>query len=84
MIAGGKLTTYRVMARDAVDAAAQSLLRRLDEGVRDSITERVPLLGAGGFEARTNQRVALARSSGLTSPGSTTCSAGSAASSTRC
>src|SRR4249919_2678007 len=25
MIAGGKLTTYRVMARDAVDAAAHSL-----------------------------------------------------------
>ena len=33
--------------------------------VRESITERVPLLGASGFEARTNQRVALARSSGL-------------------
>jgi glycerol-3-phosphate dehydrogenase len=61
MIAGGKLTTYRVMARDAVDAAAESI-----EGVvRDSITDRVPLLGASGFEARTNQRVALARSSGL-------------------
>ena len=61
MIAGGKLTTYRVMARDAVDAAAKSL-----EGkVGPSITHRVPLLGAGGFEARTNQRVALARSSGL-------------------
>src|SRR5680860_183908 len=61
MIAGGKLTTYRVMARDAVDAAAQSL----DADVRVSITDRVPLLGAAGFEARTNQRVALARSSGL-------------------
>ena len=67
LIAGGKLTTYRVMARDAVDAAAQSLREQgsLDEGVRDSITERVPLLGAAGFDARTNQRVALARSSGL-------------------
>jgi glycerol-3-phosphate dehydrogenase len=61
MIAGGKLTTYRVMARDAVDAAGQSL----DGEVRESITDRVPLLGASGFEARTNQRVALARSSGL-------------------
>ena len=67
LIAGGKLTTYRVMARDAVDVAAQSLREEgsLDEGVRASITERVPLLGAGGFDARTNQRVALARSSGL-------------------
>ncbi len=62
MIAGGKLTTYRVMARDAVDVAAQSL----PGGARESITDRVPLLGASGFEARTNQRVALARSTGLT------------------
>ena len=61
MIAGGKLTTYRVMAKDAVDMAARSL----DGTVRESITDRVPLLGASGFEARTNQRVALARSSGL-------------------
>ncbi|MEO7351233.1 MAG: glycerol-3-phosphate dehydrogenase/oxidase, partial [Marmoricola sp.] len=61
IIAGGKLTTYRVMARDAVDAATESL----DGEVRESITDRVPLLGASGFEARTNQRVALARSSGL-------------------
>ncbi len=61
MIAGGKLTTYRVMARDAVDAAAESI----DATVHESVTERIPLLGASGFEARTNQRVALARSSGL-------------------
>ncbi len=61
MIAGGKLTTYRVMAKDAVDAAAKSL----GEGGRESITDQVPLLGANGFAARTNQRVALARSSGL-------------------
>jgi glycerol-3-phosphate dehydrogenase len=61
MIAGGKLTTYRVMARDAVDAAAESL----DGRVGESITDRVPLLGASGFQARTSQRVALARSSGL-------------------
>ena len=63
MVAGGKLTTYRVMAQDAVDAAA-TVARR--SGARaTSITDRVPLLGAAGFEARTNQRVALARSSGL-------------------
>src|SRR6478736_5893683 len=61
MIAGGKLTTYRVMARDAVDAATASL----DAPVGKSITDRVPLLGASGFEARTNQRVALARTSNL-------------------
>ncbi|MCW2783643.1 MAG: glycerol-3-phosphate dehydrogenase [Marmoricola sp.] len=61
LIAGGKLTTYRVMARDAVDMAARSL----EGGVRPSITERIPLLGAHGFETRTNQRTALARTSGL-------------------
>ena len=61
IIAGGKLTTYRVMARDAVDAATESL----EGSVGASITDRVPLLGASGFEARTNQRVALARTSDL-------------------
>jgi glycerol-3-phosphate dehydrogenase len=64
MIAGGKLTTYRVVARDAVDVATRTLRPMLGE-VRASITDRVPLLGAQGFETRTNQRVALARSSGL-------------------
>ncbi|HEY1133390.1 MAG TPA: glycerol-3-phosphate dehydrogenase/oxidase [Nocardioides sp.] len=65
MIAGGKLTTYRVMAKDAVDAAAHSLTTGGSTGVRDSITDRVPLLGADGFETRSNQRVMLARRSGL-------------------
>jgi glycerol-3-phosphate dehydrogenase len=66
MIAGGKLTTYRVMARDAVDAAAaHSLDSTSDSPVRASITDRVPLLGADGYETRTNQRVHLARRSGL-------------------
>ncbi|MCY7395039.1 MAG: glycerol-3-phosphate dehydrogenase/oxidase [Nocardioides sp.] len=65
MIAGGKYTTYRVMARDAVDAAAHSLKTSLNQTVRDSITDRVPLAGADGFETRSNQRVMLARRSGL-------------------
>ncbi|KRF19134.1 glycerol-3-phosphate dehydrogenase [Nocardioides sp. Soil797] len=65
MIAGGKLTTYRVMARDAIDAAAHSLKTTVNLTVRDSITDRVPLVGADGFETRSNQRVLLARRSGL-------------------
>jgi glycerol-3-phosphate dehydrogenase len=67
MIAGGKLTTYRVMARDAVDAAVPFLDDNRDpsDRVPHSITDRIPLLGAAGFETRTHQRVALARSSGL-------------------
>lgn len=65
MIAGGKLTTYRVMARDAVDAAAHSLGTTTNASVRPSITDRVRLLGADGYETRANQRVLLARRSGL-------------------
>ena len=60
LIAGGKLTTYRVMGRDAVDLAVRDV-----PDVRGSITDRVPLVGASGFEARTNQRVAISRGSGL-------------------
>jgi glycerol-3-phosphate dehydrogenase len=65
MIAGGKLTTYRLMGRDAVDAAAHSLKTTLNLTIRDSITDRVPLLGAADWETRANQRVMLARRSGL-------------------
>jgi glycerol-3-phosphate dehydrogenase len=55
-IAGGKYTTYRVMAADAVDAAAEELPRR----VQPSCTDRVPLLGADGFFAMRNQIDTLA------------------------
>jgi glycerol-3-phosphate dehydrogenase len=60
LIAGGKLTTYRVMARDAVDVAVRGWA-----SVAPSHTERVALLGADGFLTRTNQRVGLSRRSGL-------------------
>ena len=46
-IAGGKYTTYRVMAADAVDAARVDL----GGGVPDSVTEQIPLLGAEGYHA---------------------------------
>ena len=61
MIAGGKYTTYRLMARDAVDAVAHGL----DQKVAPSCTDSVPLAGADGFIALWNSRHALARSSGL-------------------
>jgi glycerol-3-phosphate dehydrogenase len=60
-IAGGKYTTYRVMAADAVDAGAEELLRR----VAPSCTDRVPLLGADGFFAMQNQVETLAAEYGL-------------------
>lgn len=55
-IAGGKYTTYRVMAADAVDMAAKDIHAR----VSPSITERVPLLGAEGYFALVNQTLQLA------------------------
>jgi glycerol-3-phosphate dehydrogenase len=61
MIAGGKYTTYRVMARDAVDAVAHGL----DGKVAPSCTDQIPLAGADGYQALWNARHALARSSGL-------------------
>ena len=47
MIAGGKYTTYRLMAKDAVDAVAHGL----DGKVAPSCTDQVPLAGADGFQA---------------------------------
>jgi glycerol-3-phosphate dehydrogenase len=61
VVAGGKYTTYRVMAEDAVDRAAELL----DQQVAPCVTEDVPTLGAEGFSALWNRRHALATASGL-------------------
>jgi glycerol-3-phosphate dehydrogenase len=61
VVAGGKYTTYRVMAQDAVDEA----VRALDAKVPASVTAHVPLVGAEGFAALWNQRRSLAQRSGL-------------------
>jgi glycerol-3-phosphate dehydrogenase len=60
-VAGGKYTTYRVMARDAVDAAARGLGR----AVPPSRTEYVPLLGALGFAELWADRHVVAERAGL-------------------
>jgi glycerol-3-phosphate dehydrogenase len=60
-IAGGKYTTYRVMAADAVDKAVPDLPGR----VAPSITDKVPLLGADGYHALVNQADTLAARHGL-------------------
>lgn len=57
-VVGGKYTTYRVMAADAVDACP---LGRIPP----SCTENVPLLGADGWHALSNQVGALAGETGL-------------------
>jgi glycerol-3-phosphate dehydrogenase len=46
-IAGGKFTTYRLMARDVVDAAVSDFGRE----VPASVTDQMPLLGADGLAA---------------------------------
>ena len=60
-VAGGKYTTYRVMAKDAVDAVAEGLGRSVPE----SCTERIPLLGAAGFSGAWNRRAETARENDL-------------------
>jgi glycerol-3-phosphate dehydrogenase len=61
-VAGGKFTTYRVMAKDAVDAAARNLEQPHDV---PSCTESVELVGASGYRALYNRRHDLATASGL-------------------
>jgi glycerol-3-phosphate dehydrogenase len=54
--AGGKFTTYRVMAAQAVDEAASGL----GQAVPPSCTDRIPLAGASGYLALWNRRNELA------------------------
>jgi len=61
VVAGGKYTTYRVMAKDAVDEAVHGLDRR----VADCVTEETPLLGAEGYQALWNARARTAARTGL-------------------
>jgi glycerol-3-phosphate dehydrogenase len=65
VVAGGKYTTYRVMARDAVDEAVRALDAAVSTKVPASVTDKVPLLGAEGYAALWNQRRTLAERSGL-------------------
>ena len=61
LVAGGKYTTYRVMATDVVDRAA----RRLGPGVAPSRTDQLALLGADGYVAAWRDRADLARRHGM-------------------
>jgi glycerol-3-phosphate dehydrogenase len=61
VVAGGKYTTYRVMAADAVDEA----VRTMDARVPESCTAEVPLVGAEGYKALWNQRRSLAAAAGI-------------------
>ena len=61
-IAGGKYTTYRIMAADAIDACAEDLGE-----IKPSVTEHVPLVGAEGYKAMLNLKGELAKEAGISS-----------------
>ncbi|MCU1525246.1 MAG: glycerol-3-phosphate dehydrogenase [Microbacteriaceae bacterium] len=61
VIAGGKWTTYRIMAKDAIDAAVSAL----DANVPKSVTQDIGLLGAEGYQAAWNKRAKIARAFGV-------------------
>jgi glycerol-3-phosphate dehydrogenase len=65
VVAGGKYTTYRVMAKDVIDAAVEDLAETAETSIPASVTDKVPVLGAEGFAACWNERGRMARRSGL-------------------
>jgi glycerol-3-phosphate dehydrogenase len=68
VIAGGKYTTYRVMARDLIDVAVRDLSAGPGPAIPASRTHEVPLAGAAGFREAWAARERTAASAGL-SPG---------------
>jgi glycerol-3-phosphate dehydrogenase len=62
LVAGGKYTTYRVMAADVIDRA----VRRIGGDGRPSRTADLPLLGADGYAAAWRDRQDTARRHGVT------------------
>lgn len=61
VVAGGKYTTYRVMAKDAIDEVSRALPFR----VSDSCTASIPVVGAEGYRAMWNRRHRTAAATGV-------------------
>ncbi len=61
-IAGGKYTTYRVMAEDTIDRAFESI----SVTVPPSVTEQIPLVGTDGYESLRARVDEVAASHGVT------------------
>ncbi len=69
-IAGGKYTTYRIMAEDAVNAAVVDLESRgLLQGVPQSETEDILLIGATNFDQVQTELRATGKNFGLNTKG---------------
>jgi hypothetical protein len=64
-VAGGKYTTYRVMAKDTIDEVARGLKEEAGLPVPPSVTAETPLLGADGYLAAWNRRARIAARAGL-------------------
>lgn len=62
MIAGGKYTTYRIMAADVIDEVIQYAKR---SNITASSTAQIPLIGAHHFAQLQNQSAELVQQSGL-------------------
>lgn len=60
-VAGGKYTTYRVMAKDTIDAAIVDI----GHDVPASVTADVPLVGAVGLAAARNRADAISSRTGI-------------------
>lgn len=65
MIAGGKYTTYRVMAADAVDVAVAARAETVNDTVPPSHTDELPLVGAAGYAAAWASRERTAKAAEL-------------------
>jgi len=60
-IAGGKLTTYRVMAEDTVDRACESASIEIP----GTMTHQIPLVGATGYSSMNRRRSEIADEYGV-------------------
>lgn len=60
-IAGGKYTTYRVMGKDVIDLA----IAKSNRVIPESVTEKLPIVGADGYFALIQQIDHIARANGL-------------------
>ena len=60
-IAGGKYTTYRIMSKDVIDLAVNELRKLTPE----SVTEKLPLVGADGYFGLVQQVDRLVEETGL-------------------
>ena len=60
-IAGGKYTTYRIMGKDVIDLATAKSSQKVPE----SVTEKLPIVGADGYFGLVQQVDRIAQANGL-------------------